>query len=84
MKMVLLPAAVIALFAGAAIAYAADATGKIKTIDTTKSAVTLDNGATYSAPSTVKLSDLKIGEKVTVDYTASNGKMQINTIKPAT
>ncbi len=83
MKKVLLPA-VIALFAGASVAYAADATGKIKTIDTTKDMVTLDNGTTYAAPSTVKLSDLKVGEKVTVDYTTSNGKMQINTIKPAT
>ena len=84
MKKVLLPAAVIALFAGASIAYAAAATGKIKTIDTTKDTVTLDNGTTYAAPTTVKLSDLKVGEKVTVDYTTSNGKMQINTIKPAT
>ena len=84
MKKVLLPA-VIALFAGASVAaYAANATGKIKTIDTTKDTVTLDNGTTYAAPSTVKLSDLKGGEKVTVDYTTSSGKMQINTIKPAT
>jgi hypothetical protein len=44
--------------------------------------VTLDNGASCTAPSTAKLSTFKVGEKVTVDYTTTNGNTQINTIKP--
>ncbi len=40
-------------FAGAA--YAADATGTIKTLDATKKVVTLDNGATYDIAKGVNL-----------------------------
>jgi len=82
MKKIILPAVII-LFAGASVAYAADATGKIKSIDMSKDTVTLDNGSTYMAPSTVKLSGFKVGEKVSVNYTTNNGKMQLNSIKPA-
>ena len=57
-----------ALLGSASIAYAADATGKIKSMDMTKDMVTLDNGSSYMAPKSVKLSDFKVGEKVTVSY----------------
>jgi Cu/Ag efflux protein CusF len=45
--------------------------------------VVLDNGSTYVAPSTVKLSTFKVGQKVTVNYTPDNGKLMLTTIKPA-
>ena len=83
MRKIIVPA-VIALFAGASVAYAAEATGKIKSIDMSKDMVTLDNGSAYMAPSTVKLSGFKVGEKVSVNYTTNNGKMELNSIKPAT
>jgi hypothetical protein len=73
-----------ALLSAASIAYAADATGKIKSMDTTKDMVTLDNGASYMAPKSVKLSDFKIGEKVTVSYTKAGDKMDVTSIKPTT
>ena len=73
-----------ALLGSASIAYAADATGKIKSLDMTKDMVTLDNGSSYMAPKTVKLSDLKIGEKVTVSYAKAGDKMDITSIRPAT
>ena len=38
-----------ALLGSASIAYAADATAKIKSLDMTKSMVTLDNGSSYIA-----------------------------------
>lgn len=82
MKNVIVPVLVI-MFAGASTAYAADATGKIKSIDTAKDMVTLDNGSSYVAPSTVKLTNFKVGEKVDVTYTKNNGKMQIDTMKAA-
>jgi Cu/Ag efflux protein CusF len=84
MKKVLLPALAAMLFAGVASAYAADATGKIKSIDAAKDMVTLDNGSTYMAPSSMKLSSFKVGDKVSVNYTMSNGKMELSSIKPAT
>ena len=49
----------------------------------TKDAIALDNGSTYMAPKTMKLSGFKVGEKVTVNYTKTGGKMDITSIKPA-
>ena len=43
-----------ALLGSASIAYAADATAKIKSLDMTKSMVTLDNGSSYIAPKSMK------------------------------
>ena len=73
-----------ALLGAASVAYAADATGKIKSLDMSKDMVTLDNGSTYWAPKSVKLSDLKVGQKVTVNYTKAGDKMDVTSIKPAT
>ena len=73
-----------ALMGAASVAYAADAIGKIKSLDMTKGMVTLDSGSSYMAPKTVKLSDFKVGEKVTVSYTKAGDKMDITSIKPAT
>jgi uncharacterized protein (AIM24 family) len=73
-----------ALLGAASVAFAADATGKIKSLDTTKDMVTLDNGSSYMAPKSVKLSDFKVGEKVKVGYTKTGDKMDITSIKPAT
>jgi uncharacterized protein (AIM24 family) len=72
-----------ALMGAASIAYAADATGKIKSLDTTKDMITLDSGSSYMAPKGVKLSNFKVGEKVTVNYTKAGDKMDITSIKPA-
>ena len=73
-----------ALLGAASVAYAADATGKIKSLDTTKDMVTLDNGSSYWTPKSVKLSDFKVGQKVTVSYTKAGDKMDVTSIKPAT
>ena len=73
-----------ALMGAASVAYAADAIGKIKSLDMTKGMVTLDSGSSYMAPKSVKLSDFKVGEKVTVSYTKAGDKLDITSIKPAT
>ena len=72
-----------ALLTLASAAFAAEATGKIKTLDMAKAMVTLDNGSTYMAPKSIKLSDFKVGEKVTVSYSKSGDKMDVASIKPA-
>jgi Cu/Ag efflux protein CusF len=84
MKKILLPTLAAMLLAGVTTAYAAEATGKIKSIDAAKDTVTLDNGSTYMAPTSVKLSSFKVGDKVNVDYTMTNGKMELSSIKAAT
>jgi Protein of unknown function (DUF1344) len=73
-----------ALLALAPAANAAGATGKIKSLDMTKDMVILDNGSSYTAPKSMKLSDFRIGEKVTVSYTKTGDKMDIGSMKPAT
>ena len=74
-----------AAFLGAAsAAYAADITGTIKSLDTSKDMITLDNGSSYMAAKGMKLSDFKVGEKVTVSYTKAGDKMDATSIKPAT
>ena len=84
MRMLVGAVLVTALLGAASVAYAADATGKIKTLDMTKDMVTLDNGSSYMVPKSVKLSDFKVGQKVTVSYTQAGDKMDVTSIKPAT
>ena len=85
MRMISCAALAAALVLGAvSAAYAADATGKIKSLDMSKDMITLDNGSSFTAPQGVKLSDFKVGEKVMVSYTKTGDKMDATSIKPAT
>ena len=81
MRNLVLPTVAAALFAAISVASAASASGMIKSIDTVDT-VTLDNGSTYWAPSTVKLSGFKVGQKVNITYTQANGKMEISAVTP--
>jgi len=65
-------AALLIGFAGSA--YAAEATGVIKSLDPAKDTITLDNGSSYDVAKDVKLTAFKVGEKVTITYSQS-GKM---------
>jgi len=84
MRMFVSAALAAAVLGAASVAYAADATGTIKSLDMSKDMVTLDNGASYVAPKSMKLSGFKVGEKVTVSYTKSGDRMDATSIKPAT
>jgi Cu/Ag efflux protein CusF len=84
MRMIAGAALAAALLGAASVAYAADATGAIKSLDMTKNMVTLDNGSSYMAPKGMKLSDFKVGEKVTVSYTKAGDKMDATSIRPST
>ncbi len=84
MRMFVSAALAAAVLGAASVAYAADATGTIKSLDMSKDMVTLDNGASYVAPKSMKLSDFKVGEKVTVSYTKAGDRMDATSIKPAT
>jgi Cu/Ag efflux protein CusF len=84
MRMLICAVAAATLLGATSVAFAADATGKIKSLDTSKDMITLDNGVSYMAPKTMKLSDFKVGDKVTVSYTKAGDKMDVTSIKPAT
>jgi len=84
MKKLIVPASAAALLALASVASAANVTGTIKSIDAAKGTVELNNGSVYSAPSKIKLSQFKVGEKVSVNYEKTKGKMELSTLSPAT
>jgi len=73
-----------ALLGAVSVAFAADATGKIKNVDMNKDMIKLDNGSSYIVPKSVKLSDFKVGEKVTVIYNKTGNKFDVTSIRPAT
>ena len=84
MRMLAGAALAAALLGAASVAYAADTTGTIKSLDTSKDMITLDNGSSFMAPKGMKLSNFKVGEKVTVSYTKAGDKMDATSVKPAT
>lgn len=84
MKKLIIPAVAATLMAFGASAYAASATGMIKSIDTVKDTIVLSDGSVYSVPATVKMGQFKVGEKVTVTYQTQNGKMEVSGVVPAT
>lgn len=73
--------AAIALLGGVSAAYATVTGGTIKSLNLSKDRVTLDSGTTYSFPKSVKLSGLKVGEKVEVNYSYNHGKFDASSIK---
>lgn len=84
MRKLVIPAAAAAALLGAiSAASAADTSGVIKSIDATKDMVTLDSGLSYMAPSSMKLSDFKVGQKVHITYSGSGAKMEISAMKPS-
>jgi len=64
-------------------AFAADATGVIKSLDSGKDMVTLDNGSSYDVAKSVKLTNFKVGDKVTITYTQSGKTMDATAITHA-
>jgi Cu/Ag efflux protein CusF len=65
------------------LAYGADATGAIKVLDAKTRTVTLDNGQVYAVSPKIDLTNLWIGEKVTVTYEPQDGKNTATTIAAA-
>jgi Cu/Ag efflux protein CusF len=59
----------------AAAAFAATASGTVKSVDPKAGTVTLDDGVTYMLPATVKANTIKVGSKVTVTFDKTGGKM---------
>ena len=66
MRIMLTALAAAAILGAANMAYAAEATGTIKSIDMSKHTVTLDNGSTFDLAKSVKLDGMKVGEKITL------------------
>jgi Cu/Ag efflux protein CusF len=76
-------AAAIALMAAGAIAQAAETTGTIEDVDPSGRTMMLDDGVTYQLDEAVDAESLKTGEKVTVTYEQSDGKIVVSQVLPA-
>lgn len=83
MRKLLFSAAAAALFATVSVANAADVTGTIKTVDTAKASITLDDGKTYQLPATLKPADMKVGAKVKVTFTTANNQNMVSAVSAA-
>jgi hypothetical protein len=75
-----------ALIGAASAAYAANpAIGDIKSLNRGAHMLTLDNGSTFIAPRTAKLSNFKVGERVRVAYSVRGwglGPQHATSIRP--
>ena len=83
MRIMLSALAAATILGAANLAYAAEATGTIKSIDMSKHTVTLDNGSTYDVAKDVQVNGMRIGERVTLTYQQSGKAMDATAIKPA-
>ncbi len=68
MRKILGAVAAATLMGTASLAYAASITGDIESLNRNARTLSLDNGPTLIAPQTAKLSNFKVGERVTVAY----------------
>ena len=68
MRKLVTAVATTAILGTASLAYAASITGDIASLNRTARTLSLDSGPTFIAPKTAKLSNFKVGEKVTVAY----------------
>lgn len=80
----IVPAVVaLSMLAGtAAFAAAQTATGEIKSIDAKQATITLADGQVYQLPKNFDAKSLKKGEKVSVTFDKTNGKMVASAVKP--
>ncbi len=68
-KLVIAAGAAVLLAMSSLAALADEASGSITSVDDSAMTVTLDDGNTYTLPADVDTSTLKVGDKVTVEYT---------------
>lgn len=80
-RMILPSLTAVALFAATG-AYAAQATGSIKSMDAKAHTLTLDNGTVFSVPAKQGMGKMKTGEKVKVTYQDKGGKHMATSVVP--
>jgi hypothetical protein len=69
-----IPCALAALALSVATAFAAEAEGQIKSIDSDKMTITLDNGKSYKLPGEFDVSAIKEGMEVLLAYDEIGGE----------
>ena len=74
-------AAAVAL-ASSGVAFAKTATSTVKTVDKSGDSITLSDGRKFTLPEGIEAETVKVGEKVTVTYSAKAGKLKVESILP--
>ncbi|HXS05603.1 MAG TPA: DUF1344 domain-containing protein [Rhizomicrobium sp.] len=81
MKKFLVPAIACLLALGSSASQAwTHVKGSISSLDPTAHTLTLDNGTTYDVQSGVKLSNLAVGDKVTISTETKSGQHLVNKV----
>lgn len=85
MNKLMVAAGAAALLAASAVAsYAAEANGKIASIDPVAGTVTLADGSSYVLPSAEDAASLQVGQEVTITFEeGGDGKLMASSIEPA-
>ena len=83
MRLSAIALAAAAMFGAVSIANAAEVTGTIKSMDTSAKTITLDNGDTFKLGPSVRTTELKDGQKVTVTYSGTGKEMTASSIEAA-
>ncbi len=85
MRKLMIAAGAAAMLAASSLsAYAAEASGAIKSIDATAGTVTLADGQTYQLPADFDAASLQVGQDVTITYDeGSGGMMTATTVAPS-
>ncbi len=83
-KLVIAAGAAVLLAMSSLAALADEASGSITNIDETAMTVTLDDGNTYTLPADVDPTSLKVGDKVTVEFTKdADGNLAASAVNPS-
>ena len=80
MKKSIIVAATLLVLASATGAFAKAATGTIASIDKKGDSFTLSDGKTFALPENIEVETLKVGEKVTITYSAKAGKLEASAV----
>ena len=79
-KLIVTLSAAALMLAMSAVAYAEEAQGMLKSIDTAKQTVTLDDGQVFEMPANVDPAMLKVGDAVTITYENQGDKKIVSQI----
>jgi hypothetical protein len=80
-SIIALTAAVVLASSGAA--FAKTVTSTVKIVDKSGDSITLSDGKKFTLPEGIEAETVKVGEKVTVNYSAKAGKLIVSTIRKA-
>jgi Cu/Ag efflux protein CusF len=64
-------------------AYAAEATGTVRSVNTKSDSITLSDGKVYVLPEGIEAESIKVGERVNITFSQSKGKNRASAVEKA-